>query len=427
MDHFEYRDATLYAEDVKISDIAAQVGTPFYCYSSATLRHHYHVLADAMAQAGLADSLICYSVKANSNIAVIGTLAQLGAGADIVSQGELIRALKAGIPAEKIVFSGVGKTAEEMRAALSAGIAQFNVESLDEIDVLARVAQDMSVTAHIALRVNPDVDAGTHEKISTGKAENKFGIAWEDAEAAYAHAAALDGIEASGIDIHIGSQITDLAPFRTAFEKTADLLRRLRAAGHNITRLDLGGGLGVPYQKNNETPPDPHAYARMIHEALGDSGCQIILEPGRLIAANAGILVSSVVRAKRGQAKNFMIIDAAMTELLRPTLYGAHHHIAPVNEADTNADNSHDQWDVVGPVCESGDFLGLARHLPEMQSGDLLAVFTAGAYGAVLGSNYNTRPAAPEILVDGARFEIVRRRPDYEDMLHTESLPDWLA
>ena len=427
MDHFEYRDATLYAEDVKISDIAAQVGTPFYCYSSATLRHHYHILADAMTQAGLPDTLICFSIKANSNIAVIGTLAQLGAGADIVSQGELTRALKAGVPAEKIVFSGVGKTAEEMRAALAAGIAQFNVESLDEIDVLARVAQDMSVTAQIALRVNPDVDAGTHEKISTGKAENKFGIAWEDAEAAYAHAAALDGIEASGIDIHIGSQITDLAPFRAAFEKTADLLSRLRAAGHRITRLDLGGGLGVPYQKNNETPPDPVAYARMIHETLGDAGCQIILEPGRLIAANAGILVSSVVRAKRGQAKNFMIIDAAMTELLRPTLYGAHHHIAPVDQTGDDNDNDNDQWDVVGPVCESGDFLGLARRLPEMQSGDLLAVFTAGAYGAVLGSNYNTRPAAPEVLVEGARFEIVRKRPNYEDMLRSESLPDWLG
>ena len=425
MDHFEYRDGDLFAEKVDISEIAAQVGTPFYCYSSATLRRHYAVLADALAQAGLPDTLICYSVKANSNIGVVATLAAQGAGADIVSQGELIRAMKAGIPAEKIVFSGVGKTAPEMRAALHAGIAQFNVESLSEIDMLASVAQDIGVTARIALRVNPDIDAGTHEKISTGKAENKFGIAWEDAEAAYAHAAALDGIEANGIDIHIGSQITDLAPFRAAFEKTAELLDRLRANGHNITRLDLGGGLGVPYESNNETPPDPVAYAQMIEQILGNKGCQIILEPGRLITANAGVLVTSVIRSKRGQAKNFMIVDAAMTELLRPTLYGAYHHIAPVIET-TTSDQTID-WDVVGPVCESGDFLGLSRPLPDMPSGALLAVFSVGAYGAVLGSSYNTRPAAPEVLVDGERFEIVRRRPDYEAMLDGETVPDWLS
>jgi diaminopimelate decarboxylase len=425
MDHFEYRDGDLFAENVDISEIAAQVGTPFYCYSSATLRRHYAVLADALAQAGLPDTLICYSVKANSNIGVVATLAAQGAGADIVSQGELIRAMKAGIPAEKIVFSGVGKTAPEMRAALHAGIAQFNVESLSEIDMLASVAQDIGTTARIALRVNPDIDAGTHEKISTGKAENKFGIAWEDAEAAYAHAAALDGIEANGIDIHIGSQITDLAPFRAAFEKTGELLDRLRANGHNITRLDLGGGLGVPYENNNETPPDPVAYAQMIEQILGDKGCQIILEPGRLIAANAGVLVTSVIRSKRGQAKNFMIVDAAMTELLRPTLYGAYHHIAPVIET-TTSDQTID-WDVVGPVCESGDFLGLSRPLPDMPSGALLAVFSVGAYGAVLGSSYNTRPAAPEVLVDGERFEIVRQRPDYEAMLDGETVPDWLS
>jgi diaminopimelate decarboxylase len=426
MNHFESRDGALFAEHVAIADMAARVGTPFYCYSSATLRHHYDVLASACAQAGLQDTLICYSVKANSNIAVIATLAAQGAGADIVSQGELIRALKAGIPAEKIVFSGVGKTAPEMRAALAAGIAQFNVESVSEIDMLASVAQEMQVTAHIALRVNPDIDAGTHEKISTGKAENKFGIAWEDAEAAYAHAAALDGVEASGIDIHIGSQITDLAPFRAAFEKTTDLLARLRAQGHEITRLDLGGGLGVPYEQNNATPPDPVAYAQMIADTLGASGCQIILEPGRLIAANAGILVTSVIRSKRGQAKNFMIVDAAMTELLRPTLYGAYHHIAPVTAGDRDI-SLETEWDIVGPVCESGDFLGLSRPLPDLQTGDLLAVYSVGAYGAVLGSSYNTRPAAPEVLVDGDRFEIVRQRPAYDAMLDGESVPDWLS
>ena len=422
MDHFTYRDGALFAEDVAIAEIAETVGTPFYCYSSATLRHHFSVLDDALAGAGLADRLICYSVKANSNLAVIASLAKLGAGADIVSQGELMRALEAGIAAEKIVFSGVGKTAEEMRAALAVGILQFNVESLAEIDSLAEVARSMGKTANIALRVNPDVDAGTHEKISTGKAENKFGIAWEDAEAGFAHAQKLDGVEANAIDIHIGSQITDLTPFRIAFEKIADLLARLRAAGHDIKRLDLGGGLGVPYRRDNDTPPDPQAYARMIAETLGDSGCTIMLEPGRLIAANAGILVTSVIRSKTGQAKNFMIVDAAMTELMRPTLYGAHHDIQPVQTQ--NGDEK--IWDVVGPVCESGDFLGQDRKLPQLADGDLLAVFAAGAYGAVLGSAYNTRPAAPEVLVNGDPFAVVRSRPSYQAMLDGENLPDWL-
>jgi len=422
MDHFSQTDGRLTAEQVDIATLAEQIGTPFYCYSAATFRHHYQVLDSALADAGLRERLICYSVKANSNLAIIANLAKLGAGADIVSQGELIRALKAGIAPEKIVFSGVGKTADEMRAALSAGILQFNVESLSEIDMLAATATAMGKTAQIALRVNPDIDAGTHEKISTGKAENKFGIAWEDAEAGFAHAAALDGVEATGIDIHIGSQITDLAPFRRAFEKVSDLLARLRANGHTINRLDLGGGLGVPYARDNETPPDPAAYARMIADTLGDSGCTIMLEPGRLIAANAGILVTSVIRAKRGQAKNFMIVDAAMTELMRPTLYDAHHHIAPV--LDTNGEAL--VWDVVGPVCETGDYLGLDRSLPPLEEGALLAIYAAGAYGAVLGSAYNTRLTAPEVLVDGDKWAIVRKRPDYQDMLRQEEVPDWL-
>ena len=421
MDHFEYRDGVLYAEDVNLADLAETVGTPFYCYSTATLRHHYGVLHNACAKAGLNDTLICYSVKANSNIGVIATLARLGAGADIVSLGELQRAMAAGIMPEKIVFSGVGKTDDEMAAGLEAGIRQFNVESLAELDQLAAVADRLGKTAQVALRVNPDVDAGTHEKISTGKAENKFGIAWEDAEAAYAHAAGLAGLEPCAIDIHIGSQITDLGPFRIAFEKTADLLARLRAKDLTITRLDLGGGLGVPYQRNND-PPDPLAYARLIAENFADSGCQIILEPGRLIAANAGILVTRVIRTKQGQAKNFMIVDAAMTELVRPTLYGAHHDIGLVRQRDEKLL----AWDVVGPVCESGDFLGLARELPELDPGALLAVFSAGAYGAVLGSSYNTRPAAPEVLVDGATHDVVRRRPSYADMLAGEKIPDWL-
>jgi diaminopimelate decarboxylase len=426
MDEFTYRDGTLHAEQLPIAALAEAVGTPFYCYSAATLRRHYTVLDEALAEAGLSERLICYSVKANSNLAVIATLAQLGAGADIVSQGELRRALEAGVPAEKIVFSGVGKTAEEMRAALAVGILQFNVESLSEIDLLADTATAMGKTAHIALRVNPDIDAGTHEKISTGKAENKFGIAWEEARTAFAHAEALDGVTASGIDIHIGSQITELEPFRRAFEKIAGLLADLRADGHDIRRLDLGGGLGVPYGRDNDTPPDPSAYAQIIADTLGDSGCMIMLEPGRLIAANAGILVTSVIRTKQGQAKNFMIVDAAMTELMRPTLYGAHHHIAPIDE-DTGAhDAAIKQWDVVGPVCETGDYLGLDRDLPVLESGALLAIFAAGAYGAVLGSAYNTRLPAPEVLVDGEKWAIVRARPDYQSLLAGDAIPDWL-
>jgi diaminopimelate decarboxylase len=426
MDEFTYRDGTLHAEQLPIAALAEAVGTPFYCYSAATLRRHYTVLDEALAEAGLSERLICYSVKANSNLAVIATLAQLGAGADIVSQGELRRALEASVPAEKIVFSGVGKTAEEMRAALAVGILQFNVESLSEIDLLADTATAMGKTAHIALRVNPDIDAGTHEKISTGKAENKFGIAWEEARTAFAHAEALDGVTASGIDIHIGSQITELEPFRRAFEKIAGLLADLRADGHDIRRLDLGGGLGVPYGRDNDTPPDPSAYAQIIADTLGDSGCMIMLEPGRLIAANAGILVTSVIRTKQGQAKNFMIVDAAMTELMRPTLYGAHHHIAPIDE-DTGAhDAAIKQWDVVGPVCETGDYLGLDRNLPVLESGALLAIFAAGAYGAVLGSAYNTRLPAPEVLVDGEKWAIVRARPDYQSLLAGEAIPDWL-
>ena len=426
MDEFGYHDGALHAEQVSIEELAETVGTPFYCYSAATLRHHFHVLETALADAGLAERLICYSVKANSNLAVIATLAQMGAGADIVSQGELRRALQAGVPPEKIVFSGVGKTAEEMRAALEAGILQFNVESLSEIDLLAETASALGKTAEIALRVNPDIEAGTHKKISTGTAETKFGIAWEEAEAGFAHARALDGVEAVGIDIHIGSQITDLTPFRRAFEKVGALLTALRADGHDIRRLDLGGGLGVPYARegdgDNALPPDPRAYAQLIAETLGASGCTIMLEPGRLIAANAGILVTSVVRCKEGQAKNFMIVDAAMTELMRPTLYYAHHPIAPVLQDESATKN----WDVVGPVCETGDFLGLDRALPILQPGALLAVFAAGAYGAVLGSAYNTRLAAPEVLVDGDKCAVVRARPDYEALLAGEAIPDWL-
>ncbi|MEC7551413.1 MAG: diaminopimelate decarboxylase [Pseudomonadota bacterium] len=419
MHHFNRREDRLFAENVDVTAIAEHIGTPFYCYSTATLRQHYTRLKDAFAQN---EVTICYSVKANSNLGVIATLADLGSGADVVSEGELRRALLSGIPAEKIVFSGVGKTEAEMTYALNADIAQFNVESRAELEQLSEVATKQGKTARISLRVNPDIDAGTHEKISTGKAENKFGIAWDEAEASYAKAATLPGLEIVGIDIHIGSQITELTPFRNAFTKVADLLEKLTDAGHNITTLDLGGGLGIPYGPGDAPPPSPEDYANLIDEIFGDSGCRIFLEPGRLIAGNAGILVTSVIRTKKGEAKNFIIVDAAMTELMRPTLYGAYHDIQPVI---TNG-NVQDVWDVVGPVCETGDFLGSERSLPEPQKGDLLAIFTCGAYGASLGSSYNTRLIAPEVLVDNEKFEIIRARPQYDDILALEKVPDWL-
>ena len=419
MHHFNRREDRLFAENVDVTALAERIGTPFYCYSTATLRQHYTRLKDAFAQN---EVTICYSVKANSNLGVIATLADLGSGADVVSEGELRRALLSGIPAEKIVFSGVGKTEAEMTYALNADIAQFNVESRAELEQLSEVATKQGKTARISLRVNPDIDAGTHEKISTGKAENKFGIAWDEAEASYAKAATLPGLEIVGIDIHIGSQITELTPFRNAFTKVADLLKKLTDAGHNITTLDLGGGLGIPYGPEDAPPPSPEDYANLIDEIFGDSGCRIFLEPGRLIAGNAGILVTSVIRTKKGEAKNFIIVDAAMTELMRPTLYGAYHDIQPVI---TNG-NVQDVWDVVGPVCETGDFLGSERSLPEPQKGDLLAIFTCGAYGASLGSSYNTRLSAPEVLVDNEKFEIIRVRPQYDDILALEKVPDWL-
>lgn len=419
MHHFTIDDGRLYAEKVDVTALAEQIGTPFYCYSSATLERHYNVLAEAFD--GL-DMTICYSVKANSNLGVIATLAKLGAGADIVSQGELKRALLAGVPAEKIVFSGVGKTAAEMDAALSAGIAQFNVESLSELELLSSCAEHQGVIANVALRVNPDIDAGTHEKISTGKAENKFGIAWEDAPAAFDRARELPGLNACGIDIHIGSQITSLEPFERAFTKVAELHASLTASGHDITHLDLGGGLGVPYDTKQEMPPAPQAYAAIVKKTVGGLGCKLFVEPGRLIAANAGILVTSVIRTKKGRAKNFIIVDAAMTELMRPTLYGAHHDIKPVTPRAGEMRN----WDIVGPVCETGDFIGTGREMSEPEPGDLLAVYTVGAYGATLGSTYNTRRPAPEVLVTGDTHHIVRQRPDFDDMLALETVPEHL-
>ncbi len=416
MHHFTIQDGRLFAEDVDISSLAKEIGTPFYCYSSATLTRHYNVLARAFADM---DMTICYSVKANSNIGVIATLAKLGAGADIVSQGELHRALMAGIPAHKIVFSGVGKTAAEINAALTVDIAQFNVESLFELELLSQCAQQKKMIANVALRVNPNIDAGTHEKISTGRAENKFGIAWEDAEAAFEKARHLPNLNTCGIDIHIGSQITSLEPFERAFMRVAELYARLTRAGHAITRLDLGGGLGVPYENTQSAPPSPEAYAAIIHKTVGGLGCRLFIEPGRLIAANSGILVTSVIGTKKGRAKNFVIVDAAMTELIRPTLYGARHEIQAVRQRGGETL----QWDIVGPVCETGDFIGTEREMAAPEAGDLLVIFTVGAYGATLGSSYNTRRLAPEVLIFGDTHHIVRRRPSYEDMLAMESIP----
>jgi diaminopimelate decarboxylase len=421
MNHFHYRDGVLHAEDVAIPAIAAVVGTPFYCYSTATLTRHYNVFKNAFAGV---DSLVCYAMKANSNQAVLRVLAKLGAGADVVSEGEMRRALAAGIPAGRIVFSGVGKTAREMDFALDAGILCFNVESEPELELLSQRATRLGVTAPVSLRINPDVDARTHKKISTGKAENKFGIAWQRARAVYARAAELPGIRASGIDMHIGSQITDLQPFDDAFALLAELVGTLKADGHAIDHVDLGGGLGIPYRTDNDPPPLPDAYADIVRKRIAPLGLKVMFEPGRLIVGNAGILVSEVIYVKEGDAKNFLIVDAAMNDLIRPTLYDAFHDIRPVLEPEPDAERL--TVDIVGPVCETGDFLGLDRDLPRLAPGDMIAVGTTGAYGAVQAGTYNSRLLVPEVLVDGDRFHVVRPRTSYEDLIALDSVPDWL-
>ncbi|KFB08941.1 diaminopimelate decarboxylase [Nitratireductor basaltis] len=420
MNHFEYRDGILHAEDVSVPQIAEAVGTPFYCYSTATLTRHYTVFKDALA--GL-DSLVCYAMKANSNQAVLKTLAALGSGADVVSEGELRRALKAGIPAEKILFSGVGKTIREIDFALEAGILCFNVESLPELEVLSTRAVALGKEAPVSLRINPDVDAKTHKKISTGKSENKFGIPWKDARAAYARAAELPGLKVTGIDMHIGSQITELQPFDDAFALLTELTETLRQDGHEIEHVDLGGGLGVPYHEDNQPPPLPAAYAEVVHRHMRRLGLKVIFEPGRLIAANAGILVSEVIYVKHGDGKNFVIVDAAMNDLIRPTLYEAYHGIRPVREAAAGGKRL--KADIVGPVCETGDFLAQDRDLPALKAGDLVAVGSAGAYGAVQSGTYNSRLLVPEVLVKGDRFHVIRPRLTYDDLIALDSLPDW--
>ena len=421
MHHFSYKSGILHAEDVSLARIAAEVGTPFYCYSTATIERHYSVLAHAFRDQ---DALICFAVKANSNQAVLATMARLGAGMDVVSEGELRRARAAGVPPSKIIFAGVGKTRAEMAYALEAGILGFNVESEPELIALSGVATAIGKTASIALRVNPDVDARTHAKISTGKSENKFGVPYEDARGLYAKAAALPGIKVAGIHMHIGSQITDLAPFCDAFRLLGDLARDLMADGIQLEHLDIGGGLGVPYRGGNDVPPHPDAYAAAVKQALGGLGLKIVLEPGRMIVGNAGVLVTRVAYVKEGADRTFTIVDAAMNDLIRPTLYEAYHDIWPV--AEMRSDMSPMQQDIVGPVCETGDYLAQDRALPPFEAGDLIAVMTAGAYGAVMSSTYNTRPLIPEILVNGDSYAVVRARPSYDDLIGADSLPPWL-
>lgn len=421
MDHFNYKDGILHAEDVSIPDLAAEVGTPFYCYSTATLTRHYNVFADAFA--GL-ETLVCYSIKSNSNLSVIKTLGDLGAGADIVSEGELRRALAAGIPAERIVYSGVGKSRPEMKSALEAGIHQFNVESEPELAALNEIAIGLGVRAPVALRVNPDVDAGTHAKISTGKAENKFGIPWDEATRVYGEAAKAKGIEIVGVDVHIGSQITELFPFESAFRKVADLVKTLRNDGHDIRNVDLGGGLGIPYRQGNEPPPAPREYADLIRKIASGLDVHLIFEPGRMITGNAGILVSTLIYRKSGQERQFLICDAAMNDLMRPALYDAWHEIIAVVEPAPNADFL--PADVVGPVCESGDTFAKARSLPPLAAGDQIAMLSAGAYGAVQSGTYNSRPLIAEVLVDGDKWATVRPRQTLEDLLGLDAMAEWL-
>jgi len=421
MHHFAYRDGVLHAEAVNLDALAGSVGTPFYCYSTATLERHYQVFAGAFADV---DALVCYAMKANSNQAVIATLAELGAGADVVSEGELMRARLAGVPADKIMFSGLGKTARELSLAVDEGILCINVESEPELDLLSAIASAKGRAVNISVRVNPDVDAKTHHKIATGKAENKFGIPISRAREVYARAAKLPGIQVTGVDMHIGSQITDLDPFDNAFTLLAEFVRTLRGDGLMISHVDLGGGLGIPYLDDNEPPPHPDAYAKMVKRATRDLGCRLIFEPGRLIVGNAGILVTRVLFVKRGEAKNFVVVDAAMNDLIRPTLYDAHHEIWPVEEPD--ASGRRIRADVVGPVCESGDFLALDRDLAEPSPGALLAVMSAGAYGAVQAGTYNTRPLVPEVLVKGAEWSVVRPRLEVDQLIALDRMPDWL-
>ena len=421
MDHFIYRNGQLFAEDVPVAEIAAAVGTPFYVYSTATLERHFQLFDDALD--GL-DHLVCFAMKSLSNQAVLKVLANAGAGMDVVSGGEYRRARAAGVSGDKIVFSGVGKTAEEMRLALTGGIRQFNVESEPEMQVLSAVAVELGVEAPITVRVNPDVDAKTHAKIATGKSENKFGIPISRAREVYAMAASLPGLKVIGIDVHIGSQLTDLAPFELAYQKVAELTEQLRADGHEISRLDLGGGLGIPYARSNEAPPLPSEYGALIKKAVGHLDVEVEIEPGRLISGNAGLMVSKVIYVKEGEDRQFLIIDGAMNDLIRPAMYEAHHDIVPVVEPAAGADPA--TYDIVGPVCESGDTFAKGRTMAKVGADDLIAFRSAGAYGAVMASEYNSRPLIPEVLVHGDQFAVIRARPTFEEMIERDTVPEWL-
>jgi len=422
VNHFAYRDGVLHAEDVPLPTLATAIGTPFYCYATATLLRHYRVFSEAFA--GL-DSLICYSVKANSNQAIVRTLVEAGAGLDVVSEGELRRALAAGCPPERIVFAGVGKTPREIAFAVDTGILCFNVESEPELRSISAIASAKGRIAAVSLRINPDIDARTHKKITTGRAENKFGIPASRAREVYRLAADLPGLRACGVDMHIGSQITDLAPFDAAYELLADLVRALRSDGHAIDHVDAGGGLGIPYRLDDPPPPPPSEYGEIIRRRLGNLGARILFEPGRVFVGNAGILVASVIFVKTGEAKNFVIVDAAMNDLIRPTLYDAHHDVVPVRQPPATAATI--TADLVGGVCETGDYLALDRRVPMLESGDLIAIMTAGAYGAVQASTYNTRPLLPEILVNGAEWAVVRPRQTYEELIGMDRLAPWLT
>lgn len=421
MNHFLYRDGVIHAEDVSLPEIAATVGTPFYVYSTATLERHFRLFEEAL---DWTDHLVCFAIKSNSNLAVLKVLGDLGAGMDVVSGGEYRRARAAGVPGERVVFSGVGKTREEIAHVLDHGIRQINVESEPELRAISEIAASRGLRVPIALRVNPDVDAKTHEKIATGKSENKFGIPIARAQAVYAEAANLPGIDVIGVDVHIGSQLTDLAPFEAAFSKVRELTLTLRADGHDIRRLDLGGGLGIAYERSNSAPLLPIEYGRVIQRAVGDLGCEIEIEPGRLISGNAGLLVSSVIWLKEGQGRDFLILDAAMNDLVRPSMYGAHHDIVPVIEPAPGTKTA--PYDIVGPVCETGDTFARSRPLPPMGPGDLVAFRSAGAYGAVMASEYNSRPLIPEVLVRGGEFALIRARPSLEEMLARDTIPEWL-
>ena len=417
---FAYRAGELHIEDVPLARIAAAVGTPVYCYSSAAIAGAYQRFAAAVAGDNVG---IHYAVKANSNQAIIRLFAKLGAGADVVSEGELRRALAAGIPARHVVFSGIGKTRDELGFALAQGICQINVESVPELELLSAVARELGATAPIALRVNPDVDARTHAKISTGKKENKFGIDLAHAGDAYRRAAALPGLKPVGLAVHIGSQLTELVPFEAAFRRLVDLALELRQSGHAVERLDLGGGLGVRYRA--ESPPPVEDYAALVRRLTHNLGFRLSFEPGRALVANAGALVSRVIYVKPGLTRRFVIQDAAMNDLIRPALYEAWHEIVTVREPGPSA--THEPADVVGPVCESSDMFALGRPLPPVVAGDLLAILSAGAYGAVMSSSYNTRLLVPEVLVKGGEFAVIRPRPSYEDVLGHDRVPPWLG